>query len=55
MFAANADSTPARSSAVQSPAMYASPKPIVPVAPSREKNACGRTRCITGAPDCPPP
>ena len=54
MRAAKGASTAAGSSASQSPAMNASPKPIRPWAPSRRKNASLRTR-IRGASGPPPP
>ena len=48
--AANGVSTPAGSGLVQSPAMYASPKPMFACAPSRWKNAAGRTTRSSGPP-----
>ena len=48
-------SSPARSSASQSRAMYASPKPMRPLVPTRRYNACGRSSRITGSPGPPPP
>jgi hypothetical protein len=52
---ANGVSTPARSRLVQSPAMYASPKPIFASSPSRWKNVAGRTSRMTGEPGPPAP
>ena len=44
---------PTSSSLSQSPAMYASPKPISPSRPSRDRNCSGRRTTIVGAPSLP--
>ncbi len=54
-FDANGVSRPGRSVVVQSPTMYASPKPIFESAPIRAKNAAGRSMRMTGESGPPAP